>query len=290
MTGFGGAEGQYGDFDWRWEIRSVNGKGLDLRLRLPPGFDRLEAEVRRKCSKALSRGNVQISLNLQTQASASVPQVNAANLSAILDAIGQLEQSDNIEPSTGAQILSIRGVLEQVEPVLTESQHKEFEGLLLSSFEKALSKLVEYRQSEGKSLFTTLSGQVETIEVLRASALADPSRNADQIALRLSEQIARLQEADTDLDKTRLHQEAILLATKADVCEELDRLEAHISAARDYLQEGSPVGRKLEFLAQEFNRETNTLCSKSNAVSMTAIGLELKLVVDQFREQILNVE
>ncbi len=290
MTGFARHSGSADGLRWVWELRSVNGKGLDVRLRLPSGYEDLETKCRKIAGEMLSRGNVQISLNLERESGASAVSVNEAALSTVCEAIRKIDKDMEAAPSTAAQILALRGVLETAEPEDSDKSAATRRLVLLDGLETALKALVDHRATEGASLASVLSGQLDAVEQLAKSAEADPSHAPDTILVKLTTQIEQLMKSDTALDSTRLHQEAALLATKADVREEIDRLNAHCQAARDLLAAGSPVGRKLEFLAQEFNRETNTLCSKSNAVSLTAIGLELKAVIDQFREQSLNVE
>ncbi len=290
MTGFARHSGSSGALRWTWELRSVNGKSLDIRLRLPPGYEDLEPKCRKIAGEALSRGNVQISLNLERDSGASAVSLNEAVLNTVCEAIRKIDRQVETAPSTAAQILALRGVLEIAEPQISDEAATENRRALLESLEAALKALIDHRAVEGAALASLLSGQISAITDLAEQAEADPSHTSDAILIKLKAQLEQLTKSETILDPARLHQETALLATKADVREEIDRLNAHCRAARDLLAAGSPVGRKLEFLAQEFNRETNTLCSKSNAVSLTAIGLELKAVIDQFREQSLNVE
>ena len=290
MTGFGRAEGQSHGVSWVWELRAVNGKSLDVRLRLPAGFERMEQGARKLAAQKMSRGNVQASLNLGQQSGAGNLVLNEDALNGVLAAIEKIEAQSNRSPSSAADILAIRGVLESGDPSLDEENQKALEGAVLSSLEKALDGLNEHRAREGASLAEIMSGLLDTIAQLTTDAEQDPARQPEAIEARLQEQLDRILGASAEFDADRLHQELALLATKADIREELDRLSAHIAAARELIAEGSPVGRKLEFLTQEFNRECNTLCSKSNAVSLTNTGLEMKVVIDQLREQCLNVE
>ncbi len=290
MTGFARTNGETAGVVWSWEIRSVNGKGLDLRLRLPPGFDGLEAAVRKAAAERFSRGNLQVSLTLTGGPSTAVPTINDAALTQVLSAIKAIDDRAGTSPSSAAQILGLRGVLELVEPTLDADQHQVLETALLSGAIQALDELKDHRLQEGKAMAGILFGHLDAVDSLRKRAEADPGTQPEAIKSRLVEQITKLLEESVKLDSDRLHQEAALLATRADIREELDRLEAHVTAGRGLVESGSPAGRKLEFLAQEFNRETNTLCSKSSAVSLTETGLEMKVVIDQFREQVLNVE
>jgi uncharacterized protein (TIGR00255 family) len=288
MTGFARTEGSHGATRWHWELRSVNGRGLDLRFRLPPGLDLIEPRLREAAQKRLVRGNVNATLNMQREASPAAIRLNEA---ALMQAVAAADRASEL---TGAgrppleALLSIRGVLEIAEPEDTTSEAQT--RALLSSFEAALDSLVVARAGEGRRLATILSEQLAEIESLVASAGASPARTVDAIRARLAEQVAKLIDASPQLDPARLHQEAALLATRADIEEEVKRLGAHIAAARDLLAADEPVGRKFEFLAQEFNREANTLCSKANAPEITRSGLALKAVIDQLREQVQNIE
>ncbi len=290
MTGFARNEGRSGSTQWSWEMRAVNGKGLDVRLRLPPGTEHLEQVFRKACAGSLARGNVQVALTMAHNGGEVAPTVNSQALQRVLSAINEIDENAETARSSAAQILALRGVLDVSEPQLSDEEGAVLDEALTVSFNETLKSLNEHRAVEGRALAEVLLGHIEKIQELTAQAEADPARSAKAIAERMSDQVGKLMGAGSELDEARLHQEVALLATKADIREELDRLAAHSTAARDLIASGSPVGRKLEFLAQEFNRECNTLCSKSNAVSLTAIGLELKVVIDQFREQILNVE
>lgn len=294
MTGFSRATGVHSGIEsgvaWTWEMRSVNGKGLDVRLRLPQGFERLEIAARKACGAVLNRGNLQVSLALKGEGRTPLPTVNAQALQSVLDAVKSIENSADVEKSSAAQILALRGVTEIAEPVLEQSEADALDKALLLGLDEALKAMQTHRTAEGKELANVLLGQIAQIESLTEKAKSDPATDIETIRSRYLEQIQKMQSDSSNLDQDRLHQEAAILATKADISEELDRLNAHTNAARDLIKQGSPVGRKLEFMAQEFNREANTLCSKANALSITETGLELKVVIDQFREQVLNVE
>ena len=290
MTGFGRAEGQSHGVSWVWELRAVNGKGLDLRMRLPTGYEGIEQSARKILGAALSRGNIQISLTTGRQAGAPQTLLNEEFLDGVLAAIGVIEGKAKVAPSSAADILAIRGVMDAKDTGLDGEDQEALELAILNSLQEATAGLIDNREQEGRALADVLSGLVRQIESLKVAAEEDPSRTPEAIGQRLKEQLSRIDTQDKDFDQDRLYQEVAVLATKADIREELDRLDAHTAAAHELIAKGSPVGRKLEFLAQEFNRESNTLCSKSNAVSLTNIGLELKVVVDQFKEQCLNVE
>jgi uncharacterized protein (TIGR00255 family) len=290
MTGFARTSGVHGELRWAWELKSVNSKGLDLRFRLPPGRDALEPLLRAAISKRFSRGNITANLVLQREGAAPQVRVNEEVLSAVIATSRELAKKIEAQPPTLDGILSIKGVMEVVETEESESEREAANAALLKGFEAALKDLAAMRAKEGEAIGAVLSGRISEIETLTRSAEASPSRSLDAIRARLAEQVKELLTASSALDPERLHQEAALIAAKADVREELDRLNAHVGAARALLKNGGSVGRKLDFLAQEFNREANTLCSKSNDVSLTAIGLELKTAVDQFREQVQNIE
>ncbi len=268
------------------EIRSVNGKSLDLRLRLPPALDRLELPLKQIVQKHITRGNLQISVSSHEAASVAKLEVNHLLIEQLLALSERLEQRHGlVKPSIG-ELLSIRGVMENAgsEPDL------DLDRPISALVEATLITLKQSRRLEGAALVKLMLDQLDRMENLVATAVADPSRSPQFIRLRLAAQIKVLMESVQGFDEQRLTMEAALMATKADIREELDRLVGHIAAARTILSDEGPVGRKLDFLSQEFNRETNTLCSKSNALSITNIGLELKLVVDQFREQVQNLE
>ncbi len=290
MTGFARREGTSGRWRWTWELRSVNGKGLDLRLRLPPGLERLETDVRRIAGENFSRGNLQATLALTTGESQMEAVLNQDAFAAVLAMRDRLEGLIDPAPLRLDTLLSIRGLVDFREPQDSEETVAARDADILSGLAAALSDLRAMREQEGAALARVLLGHVATIEALTGTIEADPSRSPQEIAARLSVQVALLMEGAGALDRDRLHAEAALLATKADLREEIDRLKAHVAAARDLVAKGGPVGRKLDFLAQEFNRESNTICSKSNASAVTAAGIELKVVIDQFREQVQNLE
>ncbi len=291
MTGFARSEGTSGRYRWAWELRSVNGKGLDIRLRLPSGMEALEVEARQRLSEALSRGNLQVTLSVTISENRVEAVVNEDALAAVLklrDALG----SSVIDPSPMRldALLNIRGLVEFREAIDSEEIIAARDAAILDGLSRAVAALGDMRRREGDALGRLLSGHVDRIEELARRVEADPSRSPEEITRKLEAQLQALLESAPSLDRDRLHAEAALLATKADLREEIDRLKAHVAAARELLAEGGPIGRKLDFLAQEFNRESNTICSKSNAVAVTSAGIELKVVIDQFREQVQNLE
>ena len=290
MTGFARTVGTYEQTRWFWEIRSVNGRSLDVRLRLPSGLERLEPPVRARCQEALVRGNCTISLALKRDAGQMEIRLNEAALGEALAVAEQAQKQTLLEPAKLDTLLGMRGVVEFAEPDESEEQREAFAAALLAGLADALDQLVAARVAEGQRLEEVIEAQLSAIDTLVSQATAIMAQQPDLIAARLREQIAKLDEAGASLDPERLHQEGLLLAAKADIQEELDRLTAHIAAARELIASGQPAGRKLEFLAQEFNREANTTCSKAAGIEISRVGLELKSVIDQLREQVQNIE
>ncbi|MGE0211905.1 MAG: YicC/YloC family endoribonuclease [Parvibaculaceae bacterium] len=289
MTGFARADGACGDVTWHWEVKSVNGRGLDMRLRLPPGYEALELPAREAVARHCKRGNLQVTLAVREPLGANL-KVNEAVLERVVEISETLRARLGAEPVRIEGLLALRGVLEVAEPEPDEAAAATRNAAMLKSFEAALLSLSEARKAEGARLKTVIEGQLQRIEALTASARACPERAPEAIRQKLAADIARILEAIPSLDPDRLHQEAVFLAQRADIQEELDRLDAHVSAGRDLLVDKEPAGRRFDFLAQEFNREANTLCSKSSGRELTRMGLELKTVIDQLREQVQNLE
>ncbi len=290
MTGFARADGSHGFTRWHWEIKSVNGRGLDVRCRLPQGFEAIEQDVRKAVAGKLARGNCQIGLTIAREQDGNALRINQQVLTKIVDAANALKDEIDARPPSLDGLLAIKGVVEIAEPEETEEDRAALFRAVLGSFQTALDSLSEMRGAEGGKMQALLSGHIDVIEQLTSAARSSPARSVDAIRKRLAEQVEKLQDASSSLDPDRLHQEAVILAAKADIQEELDRLDAHIAAARDLLAGDGPAGRKLDFLTQEFNREANTLCSKSNDTSITTIGLDMKVVIDQMKEQVQNIE
>lgn len=291
MTGFAAGGGEASGRRWRWEIKSVNGRGLDLRFRLADTLAPDEAGLRALISRHLSRGSVTIQLWEDLSPQEGALQLNEAALKAVIAALGRAEaEADaaglSLAPSCAADVLSIKGVMDKSSE--TAAPDDATIAAVLTSFEAAVASLVASREAEGTRQQATLSGLIDGIEALAAAAAAAFDDQQDGTARRLRAKVAELSEVDLDPD--RLAQEVALIAVKGDVREELDRLSTHIAAARDLLATKGPIGRKLDFLTQEFNREVNTLCSKSGSAELTRVGLEMKVIVDQVREQAQNVE
>jgi uncharacterized protein (TIGR00255 family) len=290
MTGFARGHGVAGTYAWSWELKPVNSKGLDLKLRLPPGWDAIDATVRARASEVLSRGSVFANLTVSREGVAPVARINEPVLAAVLATLKGLSGKVDAAPPTLDGILSLKGVIDVSEAEESETERAAAESAVVAGFAQTLKGLAEMRRNEGDALGNILTGRLSEIGDLAARAEATPGRKPEAIKARLAEKIAELLEDTQRFDPDRLHQEALLLATKADIREELDRLTAHVAQGRKLLSAGGPVGRKLDFLAQELNRESNTLCSKANDLELTNIGLELKAVVEQFREQVQNLE
>ncbi len=290
MTGFARSHGASGPYAFEWELKSVNAKGFDLRMRLPPGWDDLESFAKKRASEVLSRGTVYANFNVKRTNASSTVRVNEDVLTSIVRIAGTLAgRIDAVAPSVDG-LLSIKGVIEVVEPESDEVEDKAARDAAAVAFDQALGHLVDMRQREGVALGQILLQRMNEIEQLAKKAEAAPGRKPDAVKARLAEQIAVLLETSDRFDPDRLNQEALLIAAKADIREELDRIASHVAQAREMIAKGGPVGRRLDFLAQEFNREVNTCCSKSNDIELTNIGLEMKNVVEQFREQVQNLE
>ncbi len=290
MTGFARSHGASGSYAWSWEIKSVNAKGLELRLRLPPGFDAVEIPVRTRGAETLSRGNVYATLTVNREGIAPVVRINEPVLNAIINAVGNLSGKVDAEKPRLDGLLGLRGVIDVADAEESEEEKAAAEDAIVKGFVQALKGLTEMRRHEGDAIGRILSARLDEMAALSARAEAAPGRQPEAVKKKLADQIAVLLDASSRFDPDRLHQEAVLLAGKADIREELDRLAAHIAQARKLMAGGGAIGRRLDFLSQELNRETNTLCAKSNDVELTNIGLELKSVVEQFREQVQNLE
>ncbi len=290
MTGFARSHAASGPYAFEWELKSVNAKGFDFRTRLPPGWDEVELAARKRATELLSRGTVYANLNVKRVSAASTIRVNQDVLNAIVKVATELAgRIDAVAPSIDG-LMAIKGVIEVAEPEADEAEDQAARAAVLASFEQALLGLVEMRKREGATLGDILRQRLGEIENLANEAEAAPGRKPEAIRARLADQIAALLDASDRFDSDRLTQEALMIATRADIREELDRIASHVSQARDLIDKGGPVGRRLDFLAQEFNREVNTCCSKSNDLELTNIGLELKSIVEQFREQVQNLE
>ena len=290
MTGFARAEGALAGVAWHWEVRSVNGRGLDVRLRLPPGYEQLEPKVREAIGGHVARGSVTVALASERGDAGTEIRINERALAQVMVAAARIRTLTEAPPPRVDGLITIKGVLDVVEGAEDPEQAAARSEAMLKSLDGALIALVAARAAEGSRLASTLKRQLDEIERLVQVVQQSPARTREAIEARLKEQVSRLLDAGNGFDPARLHQEAVLLATRADVEEELQRLASHISAARELIVEDGAVGRKLDFLAQEFNREANTLCSKASDIEITRAGLALKTVIDQLREQVQNIE
>ncbi len=290
MTGFARADGADDSQRWTWELKSVNARNLDVRFRLPPGHDHIEAAARSDIAARFQRGNVSVHLGLKRGEQVLRMRVNRDALAAMLALADELGAVDDVAPSPAAALLSLPGVLEPAEDEVGEDEAAAREAALIATLGDALDGLARARADEGARLETIVAGHLGEIERLCAAAGELAATQPDALQRRLTDQLAELLDGDTRVAEDRLAQEVALLAAKADVREELDRLAAHVEAARALLAEAGAVGRRLDFLCQELNREANTLCSKSSDLELTRVGLGLKAAVERLREQIQNIE
>jgi uncharacterized protein (TIGR00255 family) len=290
MTGFAESHGAHEGAHWRWEVKSVNGKGLDLRLRMPPGFDGIESPVRMLAVERFKRGNLQATLTLEPRDDARGLRIDAEALAAAVKVARQIASETGLAPARVDGLLALKGVIVQEDAVLlSDIERASRDAALLESVAVAFDALRRARRKEGAKLSEVLGGEINEIDTLTKEAAhiaaGQPVAFRDRLMTQMKELLA-----GTQLSEERVAQELALLAARADVREELDRLNAHVHEARALLVSGEPIGRKLDFLAQEFNREANTLCSKSSDIALTKVGLALKHAIDQFREQAMNVE
>ncbi len=290
MTGFARKNGELNGDTWTWEIKSVNGRGVDIRARLASGYDSIEAKIRTIIAEQVSRGQINVNLQLTTATRVQSVQINQQALDIVIGAAGEL-QRDHIAIAPSADgLLALRGILELKDVAEDETTRQTRETAILGNLTEVVNDFVSDRQAEGEKLAAIMMTQMQEVERLIGEAGELASIQPEAIRTRLEQKITNLIGERTDLPQERLVQEAAMLAVKADIREELDRLEAHVMAAKELLAAGGPIGRRLDFLAQEFNREANTLCSKSSDAKLTQIGLSLKTVIDQFREQVQNIE
>lgn len=290
MTGFARTAGLHAQWRWTWEVKAVNAKGLDLRVRVPQGFDSVEPEARARLSRRLARGTCYATLAMNRDAPSTQVRINEPLIRSLIETLAQLPADGNLRPASLDGLLGVRGVVEVSETVDDEAALAAAAAAVLKGLDEALDQLVTARGAEGASLAAVLAARVDAIDRLTHEAEDTPGRKPEAIRARLQQSIEALAGSSLALDPARLHQEALLLAAKADVREELDRLKTHVEAARELLASDQPVGRRLDFLAQEFGREANTLCAKSNDPVLTRIGMELRVEIEQFREQVQNIE
>lgn len=292
MTAFASRTGARETMSWTWEMRGVNARGLDLRLRLPEGVEGLEPALRAKLTGGLRRGNVTLVLRLTREDSANALIVNETQLDDVLQMLGRvqdraLDLGVALLQPTAADVLNQKGVLT---PSKDTDDNTALIAALTDDFDLLLADFIAMRQDEGRTLTAILAQQIDRIDALTTAGAAAAAERAPQVQANLTAALQRVMADIYDIEEPRIAQELALLAVKSDVTEEIDRLKSHVSAARALLDDAEPTGRKLDFLAQEFNREANTLCAKAQSAPLTALGLELKAVIEQMREQIQNVE
>lgn len=291
MTGFARSVGQANDCAWAWEVRSVNGKGLDARCRLPSGFEALELKARERATRKLKRGSLWMTLTVTRSVRQADVQVNTDALDRIIAMLPEIQRRlPDFRPTSAEGLLGLRGMIEIIDQQPTEEERAALDTALLDGLDRTLDSLVAMRHEEGARMAAVLHGHIERIGALCGEAERLAAVQPEAIRDRLREQVAALLETTPALPEDRLAQEVAMLAAKADTREEVDRLEAHRDAAMVLLTGQGPVGRKLEFLCQEFNREANTLCAKSPDVELTRVGIDLKATIDQLREQVQNIE
>jgi uncharacterized protein (TIGR00255 family) len=290
MTGFARAVGSGGAWRWAFELKSVNAKGLDLRLRMPAPFDRVETEARARLAKAFARGTCFGTLVAQREGTATEARIDTAALESVAKAARDAAAKVGLQPPTMDGLLALRGVVETVEAADDEASAAAAGAGALISVDEAIAALTTARRTEGEALAALLIDRLNAIAGVVEAADANPARKPEAVRNRLAESVAALMTTSRGMDENRLYQEAFLLAAKADIREELDRLKTHVGAALVLINEGGAIGRRLDFLAQELAREASTLCAKANDVSLTAQGLELRAQIEQFREQVQNVE
>lgn len=290
MTGFGRAEGHYENYSWVWVIRSVNGKGLDVRMRIPPGLDALDQYIKNAIKKAMTRGSINVSLQLSKEECDTKVNVNEVALNKLITVAKSTSINHGLPMPSLDSLLSIRDVVEITNSEADEKEIIARDKALKKSFNDAVASLKASREEEGAATRKMLGDVVDEIENLLNQAEEIAIKQPALLKEKFEEKLGALFDNMQGVDQDRLAQEIVLLATKADTKEETDRLRAHIASARVMLDISGPVGRKMDFLSQEFNREANTLCSKSSDIALTNIGLSLKTAIDQIREQVQNVE
>ncbi len=293
MTGFARTSGNQSDYSWLWELKSVNGRGLEIRTRLPYGYDSVEEAARKKIKAAFHRGSVNLHLQLQQPSGKSDYQINHDFLDELISIARQKSELAGVQTARIDGLLGLKGVIEPAEKAIAnEDEQEALEKALLLSLDEAISKLTEARIAEADQLAPILNAQLDEIASLTEAALKSASLRPENVRARIQKQLETLMENGVSRDEDRIEQELALLATKADISEELDRLASHVVTAREILGSGGKdaIGRRLDFICQEFNREANTLCSKSNDTELTQIGLEMKVIIDRFREQVQNIE
>ncbi|WP_417460804.1 YicC/YloC family endoribonuclease [Kordiimonas sp.] len=290
MTGFARSAGEGAGFRWNWEIKSVNNKGLEVRCKMPTFLDGFDLQIKRIAGAAVSRGSVFINLNVTRDGDEAVFEINEERLKALIDVAAQYGGHGGVAQASIDGLLAIKGVADLSVRETSEDEREQLEGLLTRDLAGLLADLKRARNDEGVRMGEVLTTQLKDIQALSEQARSVAGDRVEAMQNRFLAQLAKLQNTDKPVSEERLAQEIAMMAVKTDVQEELDRLDSHVVEAKKLLDSDKPVGRRLDFLCQEFNREANTLCSKSGDSALTKIGLDLKALIDQFREQIQNIE
>jgi uncharacterized protein (TIGR00255 family) len=291
MTGFARDSANFADWTWSWELKSVNAKGLDIRLRAPSGFDALEPTGRASLSKLFSRGNIAVGLTLKRSGADAGYKINEGYLKEMLDVAKSIQaEIPDAAPLSIDGIMALRGVIEADDDDMDEEIRVDLDKKLLNSLDIAARALVANRAEEGAQLSVVLTEFIDKLDNLLGQATDSVESQPATIRARLKDQIEQVIKDASQVDAVRLEQEIAILMTKADIREELDRLRAHIISVRELMSTGGAVGRRLDFLCQELNREANTICSKAHETALTRIGLDMKATIEQFREQVQNIE
>lgn len=290
MTGFAREEGAHEDFAWRWEVRSVNNRGLDVRVRMPPGMESFEITVRERVGKRFKRGSFNVSLNLTRTPGLTGYRLNEALLDHVLELAEKVRARTGSHPPSAEGLLRLKGVLEPEEMADDDAARAAREGAMAKSLDRALDQVGAARDAEGDKMEAVLDGIVKEIEAQAGKARSLAAAQPDAIRKRIGDQLSELLAGQPPLPDERIAQEVAVMVGKADVREEIDRLDAHVAQARELIAAGGACGRRLDFLSQEFNREANTLCSKAQDLELTRTGLALKAAIEQFREQVQNIE
>ncbi|MEH6525255.1 MAG: YicC/YloC family endoribonuclease [Sneathiella sp.] len=292
MTGFARSSGSFAAYSWQWEAKSVNGKGLDIRCRMPAGFDQLEDKIRKRLKSTFHRGSMNIQLQFENTQGEQPYRVNTVFLDELLTLANQYAEEGRAQLPAMDGMLAVKGVIEQNDGAQDLAGNEELQLVLLESAADVFTHLAAVRAEEGGRLSVILKVQLDEIEILVSRAKEQIADGPDNNRRRLKTQMERILAENNTLDEGRLEQELALLATKADISEELDRLTSHIESTRDILNGDTDhgMGRRLDFICQEFNREANTLCSKSSDKALTQTGLDMKAVIDRLREQVQNIE
>lgn len=290
MTGFARGAGSAHGFTWNWEVKSVNNKGLDVRTRLPSFLDGFDLKIKKTVSAKVARGSVFIALTVESDGDSETLVINEERLKALLEVAGKYTGAEGVVPASLDGLLAVKGVVEVSAREMSDDDRSQLETSLLDSLAVVLKDLTEARGEEGARMQTVLGEQIGEVETLSNKARDHAGDRNQAMFDRYKSQLAKLEGLEKPVADDRIAQELAVLAVKADIQEELDRLDSHVTEAKSLLNQGKPVGRRLDFLCQEFNREANTLCSKSGDSELTKIGLDLKVLIDQFREQVQNIE